>query len=82
MDELLTVARQLRPTSLDDLGLSAAIAGQIEQLERQARSKPPSSSKATLQGARPDVQLVIYRVAQESSATRSATAVPTRSTSA
>ena len=32
--ELLSLARQLRPTALDDLGLTAAIAGQVEQLAR------------------------------------------------
>src|ERR1700746_2789519 len=31
MQELLSLARQLRPTALDDLGLAAAIAGQVEQ---------------------------------------------------
>src|SRR5690349_3582007 len=30
MRELLTLARQLRPTALDDLGLAAAIAGQVD----------------------------------------------------
>src|SRR3982751_5708596 len=30
--EPLSLARQLRPTALDDLGLTAAIAGQVEQL--------------------------------------------------
>ena len=38
MRELLSLARQLRPTALDDLGLAAAIAGQVEQLARRARS--------------------------------------------
>src|ERR1044071_6072887 len=32
MRELLSLARQLRPTALDDLGLTAAVAGQVEQL--------------------------------------------------
>src|SRR3954467_6481438 len=34
MRELLSLARQLRPTALDDLGLAAAVAGQVEQLDR------------------------------------------------
>ena len=34
MRELLSLARQLRPTALDDLGLAAAIAGQVEQVSR------------------------------------------------
>jgi len=65
MDELLTVARQLRPTALDDLGLSAAIAGQIEQLGR-VEVEASFEVEGDLSGIDPDVQLVIYRVAQES----------------
>ena len=34
MRELLSLARQLRPTALDDLGLTAASRGQVEQLGR------------------------------------------------
>lgn len=64
MDELLTVARQLRPTALDDLGLRAAIAGLVEQSDLPGMTTgfdcedDPSSLD-------PDVQLVIYRVSQE-----------------
>jgi two-component system sensor histidine kinase UhpB len=64
MDELLTVARQLRPTALDDLGLRAAIAGLVEQLDR-----PGLNASFTCDddpsGLDPDLQLVIYRVSQE-----------------
>ena len=35
MQELLTLARQLRPTALDDLGLEAALAGHVRELYRQ-----------------------------------------------
>ena len=35
MEELLTLARQLRPTALDDLGLKAALAGLVEDIGRQ-----------------------------------------------
>lgn len=64
MDELLTVARQLRPTVLDDLGLRAAIAGLTEQLNR-----PGVTVNFSYDGdpgrLEPDVQLVVYRVSQE-----------------
>ncbi|MCB8915765.1 MAG: sensor histidine kinase [Thermoleophilales bacterium] len=64
MDELLTVARQLRPTALDDLGLRAAIAGLVEQPDR-----PGLSAAFTCEddpsALDPDIQLVIYRVSQE-----------------
>jgi len=63
-DELLVVARQLRPTALDDLGLKAAIAGLAAQLER-----PDVTVRFTSEGdpakLTPEVQLVIYRVSQE-----------------
>ena len=35
MQELLTLARQLRPTALDDLGLEAALAGNVREISRQ-----------------------------------------------
>lgn len=64
MDELLAVARQLRPTALDDLGLKAAIAGLAEQVKTPGRSVCFSAGgdPARLD---PDAQLVIYRVSQE-----------------
>jgi two-component system sensor histidine kinase UhpB len=64
MRELLSLARQLRPTALDDLGLAAALAGQVEQVER-----PDLEAELTVEGdfasLDDDVQLVVYRVAQE-----------------
>ena len=36
MQELLTLARQLRPTALDDLGLKAALAGNVSELDRRS----------------------------------------------
>ena len=65
MDELLTVARQLRPTALDDLGLRAAIAGQIEHLDRTGITTS-FTSEGDVIDLDPDTQLVIYRVSQES----------------
>jgi two-component system sensor histidine kinase UhpB len=64
MDELLAVARQLRPTALDDLGLKAAIAGQVDQLGSSG-FEIAFESEGDLGGLDPDAQLVIYRVSQE-----------------
>ncbi|MCB0827494.1 MAG: sensor histidine kinase [Solirubrobacterales bacterium] len=64
MDELLAVARQLRPTALDDLGLKAAIGGQIEQLGRRG-VETAFSCEGDPGGLDPETQLVIYRVSQE-----------------
>ena len=36
MEELLALARQLRPTALDDLGLKAALAGNVDELSRSS----------------------------------------------
>jgi two-component system sensor histidine kinase UhpB len=64
MRELLSLARQLRPTALDDLGLAAAVSGQVEQLERSGLAAE-LSVEGDLSGLDEDVQLVVYRVAQE-----------------
>lgn len=65
MRELLSLARQLRPTALDDLGLAAAIAGQVEQLERSGLTAE-LTTEGDFSDLDDDVQLVAYRVAQES----------------
>ncbi|HEY5815537.1 MAG TPA: sensor histidine kinase [Solirubrobacterales bacterium] len=64
MGELLSLARQLRPTALDDLGLAAAIAGQVEQLRRSDR-EAELTAEGDFSDLDDDVQLVVYRVAQE-----------------
>jgi two-component system sensor histidine kinase UhpB len=64
MRELLSLARQLRPTALDDLGLSAAIAGQVEQLS-QSEIEAELIEEGDFSDLSGDVQLVVYRVAQE-----------------
>jgi len=63
MTELLSLARQLRPTALDDLGLAAAIEGQVDRLGGEiATSLDVEGDFSELGG---DAQLVVYRVAQE-----------------
>jgi len=63
MTELLSLARQLRPTALDDLGLVAAIEGQVDRLGGEiATSLDVEGDFSDLGG---DAQLVVYRVAQE-----------------
>ncbi len=64
MRELLSLARQLRPTALDDLGLTAAIAGQVKQVERPD-VKATLTTEGSFSDLDDDVQLVVYRVAQE-----------------
>jgi two-component system, NarL family, sensor histidine kinase UhpB len=64
MTELLSLARQLRPTALDDLGLAAAIGGQVEQLGR-GELDSSLSVEGDFSDLGDDAQLVVYRVAQE-----------------
>ena len=64
MQELLTLARQLRPTALDDLGLEAALAGNVREISRQGLQATFEVDREL--GSIPgDAQLVVYRVAQE-----------------
>jgi two-component system, NarL family, sensor histidine kinase UhpB len=65
MEELLTLARQLRPTVLDDLGLKAALAGNVSELDRRSSVNATFESTGTFQDLPADAQLVVYRVAQE-----------------
>jgi two-component system sensor histidine kinase UhpB len=64
MRELLSLARQLRPTALDDLGLAAAIGGQVEQLGR-GEMEVGFEVEGDFSDLGDDAQLVVYRVAQE-----------------
>ena len=64
MRELLSLARQLRPTALDDLGLVAATAGQVEQLAR-GEIAAEFDAEGDFSDLGDDAQLVVYRVAQE-----------------
>jgi two-component system sensor histidine kinase UhpB len=63
MGELLSLARQLRPTALDDLGLAAAIEGQVDRLGGEIEGGFEIEGNFSDLGD--DAQLVVYRVAQE-----------------
>jgi two-component system sensor histidine kinase UhpB len=65
MNELLMLARQLRPTALDDLGLKAALAGHVSELGRQGNFRTSFEAHGDFSALPADVQLVVYRVAQE-----------------
>lgn len=65
MRELLSLARQLRPTALDDLGLAAATAGQVEQLAARDEIEAGFEAEGDFSDLGGDAQLVVYRVAQE-----------------
>jgi two-component system sensor histidine kinase UhpB len=71
MEELVALARQLRPTALDDLGLTAALASQAEELERQSGITTSFGAAGDFSDLPDEVQLVLYRVAQEALANAS-----------
>jgi two-component system sensor histidine kinase UhpB len=65
MAELLSLSRQLRPTALDDLGLKAALAGLVTDVDKRASIAASFRSEGEFSDLPTEVQLVVYRVAQE-----------------
>jgi two-component system sensor histidine kinase UhpB len=65
MAELLRLARQLRPASLDDMGLIAAIEGQIARFSEQTGIQAALHHEGSPDAITEDQQTVIYRVVQE-----------------
>jgi two-component system, NarL family, sensor histidine kinase UhpB len=65
MEELLALSRQLRPTALDDLGLKAALASLVDDVGRRSGLDTDFESSGELTELPTDIQLVVYRVAQE-----------------
>ena len=65
MRELLDLARRLRPTTLDDLGLKAALATLVEEVDKDRGIAAGFEAEGDLEGLSDEVQLVTYRVAQE-----------------
>ena len=60
------VSRQLRPEALDDLGLVAALAALCERVAEHTHVRIHPALAGELPALSPEVELVIYRVAQES----------------
>ena len=65
MEELLKLARQLRPTALDDHGLAAAIEAQLGRFGAQADVATRMELIGDPGELEEDVQTAIYRIAQE-----------------
>jgi two-component system sensor histidine kinase UhpB len=65
MGELLDLARQLRPTALDDHGLVAALRTHVREQDRRGPARISFWADPALGDLAPEVQVVIYRVAQE-----------------
>jgi two-component system sensor histidine kinase UhpB len=65
MEELLQLARQLRPTALDDHGLQTALEGQVRRFGDQHGIEAMLRTEGESDTIGDDQQLVVYRVAQE-----------------
>jgi two-component system, NarL family, sensor histidine kinase UhpB len=65
MDELLNLARQLRPSALDDHGLVPALEGQVRRFGDQTGIRAELVTRGETEVLGDDQQLVVYRVAQE-----------------
>jgi two-component system, NarL family, sensor histidine kinase UhpB len=66
MEELLQLARQLRPAVLDDHGLIPALQSHIRDFGEQTGLRTTFHARGTVPRLTPEQQLVIYRVTQES----------------
>lgn len=65
LSEVRRIVRELRPEALDDLGLTDALIALCLRLERQGSTRIVRELKGELPELDSDVELVIYRVAQE-----------------
>jgi two-component system sensor histidine kinase UhpB len=66
LEEVRRIARELRPEALDDLGLVNALIALSTRIGAQGGPRVRRDLQAELPPLSPDVELVIYRVAQES----------------
>ncbi len=66
MEELLQLARQLRPTALDDHGLVPAVDTQLKRFSGQTGIRGELKTFGDPSRLNEDQEIVVYRVAQES----------------
>jgi two-component system, NarL family, sensor histidine kinase UhpB len=65
MEELLNLARQLRPTALDDHGLMPAIGAQLKRFSARTGVEVSLNAEGDPDSLPEDVQTAIYRILQE-----------------
>jgi two-component system sensor histidine kinase UhpB len=65
MEELLNLARQLRPTALDDHGLMPAIETQLKRFSARTGIEVRVSTEGEPETLPEDVQTAVYRILQE-----------------
>jgi two-component system sensor histidine kinase UhpB len=66
VDDVRRIARQLRPDLLDELGLAAALATLCERMSENTGMRINRDLPTELPTLSPEVETVLYRVAQES----------------
>jgi two-component system sensor histidine kinase UhpB len=65
LEDVRRIAIQLRPEALDDLGLASALAVLADRFSEQLDLEVTESIPADLPPLPPEIELVVYRVAQE-----------------
>jgi two-component system sensor histidine kinase UhpB len=65
LDHVRTIARELRPEALDDLGLANALIALCRRVVPDGRARVRCTLDAATPQLEPHAQLVVYRVAQE-----------------
>jgi two-component system sensor histidine kinase UhpB len=65
LQDVRRIALELRPEALDDLGLVNALLGLCSRVEQQGRLRVRRELEGDLPPCSPEVELVLYRVAQE-----------------
>jgi two-component system sensor histidine kinase UhpB len=65
LDDVRRIARELRPEALDDLGLTDALIALCLRVQRQGSIKVKRELEGNLPPLSTEVELVVYRVAQE-----------------
>jgi two-component system, NarL family, sensor histidine kinase UhpB len=65
LDDVRAIARELRPEALDDLGLVNALIALSSRISQQGSLRVQREFDGRLPQLDPDVELVVYRVAQE-----------------
>jgi two-component system, NarL family, sensor histidine kinase UhpB len=66
LDEVRRISRELRPEALDDLGLVSGLLALCSRVEAQGGARVRPRLQKELPALSPEVELVLYRVAQES----------------
>lgn len=65
LEDVRTVALDLRPTILDDLGLGAALEWRVDEMNKHGEMSATAAISGMESRLPPDVALALYRVAQE-----------------